>query len=192
MNDPLHIDLGDRGRNEIIDLRSGRAVPIRTFGRPEPVVNEPDDLATLVQYLRLFWSHKWILLLAMTLGVIASLVYVLRITPLYTSATTVEIQKPVQPFGNKPMVEPSSTQTEIQLLISSASRSRAVKRMLDKKVKIEDTKIVGPLARLRQLLRLQDPAKTMSWEESAAFAKSFLTVNAIKDSEILRIETYSP
>src|SRR5262245_9388742 len=106
MNDPLHIDLGDRGRNEIIDLRTGRAVPIRTFSRPEPVVNEPDDLATLVQYLRLFWSHKWILLLAMTLGAIASLVYVLRITPMYMSATTVEIQKPPQPFG-KPLVEPN-------------------------------------------------------------------------------------
>src|SRR5690349_8729602 len=105
MNDPLQINLGDRGRNEIIDLRTGQALPIRTFGRPEPVVNEPDDLATLVQYLRLLWNQKWILLLAISLGAIASLVYVMRITPLYMSVATVEIQKPPQPFGGKPVVE---------------------------------------------------------------------------------------
>src|SRR5215471_16334419 len=106
MNDPLQIDLGDRGRNEIIDLRNGRVVPVRTYGRPEPVINEPDDLATLVQYLRLLWNHKWILLLAMTLGAIASLVYVLRITPLYTATTTVAIEKPPQVFS-KPLIEPN-------------------------------------------------------------------------------------
>jgi len=159
---------------------------------PEP---EADDLQVLLQLLQLLWRHKRVLALSLLAGIFAAAAVSLYMTPLYRATSTLEIQAVREMFATAGDVSrDASTEsviTESQLLTSKTLRERVLSRLNSAAPPpvFEDS---GFLSSLRKLLRLRDPAESVTWREAVAIAGNTLQVQPGKDSRIITIQSDSP
>jgi len=189
------------------DRRPGNPrVPVRSDGnthypslRYPPVAphaagsDDQDDVAALLEYLRIFWRHKWTLAASLVLGLVAALTVSLSMTPMYRATATLEIQDvqdPLSPF----LASDPSYETQIQLLLSQTMRNRTVSTLsLAEGIQTEAAEeIVDPLSGVRSLLRLPTPGASISYGQAVSRAARNLAVNNPKNSAILTLRTESP
>jgi len=153
--------------------------------------SETDDLTLLMQYFWILVQHKWALVLTIVLGALASVGVSLLTTPMYRASTSMEIQNVQEPFGSAIVTTDPTLVTQTQLLLSGTMRDRAATK-LTSKTGAASPEPRGPVAYLRRLFRLADPAKTLTWEQGVGIAEGRLKVTPVKDSHVLLIQTDSP
>jgi len=156
-----------------------------------PADSDSDDLVVVLQYLRVLWNHKWILLLSGTLGCLIALAIVLRTVPLYEAATTIEIQNVQEPFGPSLVAADPALATQIQLLSSGTMKERVSKKLTTQN-DVPIPPVLEPLPSLRKLLGMPQPIRSVSWSSAVGRAAGSLNVTISKDSRVLVIQTQSP
>src|SRR5215471_6348638 len=159
---------------------------------PEP---EPDDLQVLLQLLQLLWRHKSVLALSLLAGIFAAAALSLYMTPLYRATSTLQIQSVREMFPTAGEVSTDASKesviTESQLLTSNTLRQRVLSK-LNSAAAPPVPKDSGFLSSLRKLLRLRDPAESVTWREAVAIAGGTLQVQPGKDSRVITIQSESP
>ena len=178
-----------------LPARQIRMTPAEYISAPPVLqgsVSDTDtDVAVLMQYLLLLWKHKWLIVSTVLLGLVVGLGASLWVTPLYKSSTSIVIEENAQAgagvVDNRSM---DNLSTQIQLLTSRAMVTRTVTKLNDSPGKFPE--VHDPLQPLRSFLGLDDPAKSVTWNEALGWAAGTRRVTPNKDSRVLTIESSSP
>jgi polysaccharide biosynthesis transport protein len=169
------------------EILNGRAYTDALPGTTEST----DDFAILMQFARILWKRKWVLLSTTALGGLIGIGIALRVTPQYRASTTMEIQNSQeQPFGGKLAASDPMITTQVELLSSSGMRQRAVSKLLGK-TDVQPPRVVGPLVTLRKLLRLEEPATSTKWNSAVFGAAAGATAKITKESRVVVISSQS-
>src|SRR5881628_3612714 len=102
MTTRLRLQDDDHYENQALTVRgSGSALNVRHLNNqaPPPASQEADDVLFVMQYLRILWKHKWVLLLSLVLGGLVGVGISLYTTPMYSSSATMEIPNATEPFS---------------------------------------------------------------------------------------------
>src|SRR5204862_4350963 len=106
---------------------------------------EADDVLFVMQYLRILWKHKWVLLLSLVLGGLVGVGISLYTTPMYSSSATMEIPNATEPFSSGALARTDPTlTTQSQLLSSRKMRQRAMAKLAGKNGQLPE--VEEPLA----------------------------------------------
>src|SRR5512147_1794434 len=94
MTTPLQIQGDDQHENRHMIVRADKRPLNVRYAVPEHAaapLQDTDDLVFVMQYLRILWKHKWVLVLSLLLGAMLGIGVSLWMVPLYESAATMEI-----------------------------------------------------------------------------------------------------
>ena len=196
MTTPLQVQGDDQHENRHMIVRTDRRPLSVRYAMPEqaaPPVQDTDDLVFVMQYLRILWKHKWVLVLSLVLGALLGIGVSLWMVPLYESAATMEIQNVQEPFSSAfigSQADPA-LMTQSQLLSSRTMKQRTLAK-LNAKAAPQLPEVLEPLASLRRFLGLAEPLKTLAWTDATGIAAGSLGVSIGRDSRIINISSTSP
>ena len=153
-----------------LPARQIRMVPAEYVSAPpilQGSVSDTDtDVAVLMCYLQLLWKHKWLVLASVLLGIIVALGASLWVTPSYTASTSIVIEN-AQESADRIDRAMDNLSTQIQLLTSRAIVTRTITKLNNSPGTFPEVR--DPLQPLRNVLGLDDPAKSVTW--SAALGR---------------------
>src|SRR5262245_20659276 len=87
---------------------------------------ESDDFATVMQFVRLLWKRKWVLVFTCLIGAIVATALTIDDVPIYVASVSMQIDNLQEPFGGSRLIASNpALQTQIQLLLSQKLRGRA-------------------------------------------------------------------
>src|SRR5215510_8629520 len=69
-------------------------------------IQATDDFAVLIDFARILWKRKGVVVLTVLLGVLTALAITLSMTPMYSARTTMAIENTQEPFNGKSMTDP--------------------------------------------------------------------------------------
>jgi polysaccharide biosynthesis transport protein len=183
INHALLPHLSRRGQSEITKYPVFGPFPV-----PEP---ETDDVQALLQLLRVLWRHKWLLALSLVTGILAASALTLYMTPVYRATSILEIQSVREVFASVGQASNDASTvsviTEAQVLASKALRERVLSK-LNSAASPPVPRGSEPLSFWRNLLRLHDPAESVTWHEAVAMAGATLDIQPGHDSRIITIQ----
>jgi capsular exopolysaccharide synthesis family protein len=158
---------------------------------PSPAT-ESDDLTVLMHYLQVLWKHKLIVLASALGGLLLGLGISLAMTPMYSATASLQIQDFLEPVSVGTLVSSVGLPlgTQIQLLSSQTLRERVTARLNGNPANFPN--VLDPLAPIRHLFGLPDPAKTTTWTAALSEANRAMRISQPKESRVLVIETRSP
>jgi succinoglycan biosynthesis transport protein ExoP len=156
-----------------------------------PPRTESDDLSVVMQFVRLLWKRKRVLVFTCLIGAIAATAVTLYQRPIYVAAVSMQIDNLQEPFGSRLIASSPALQTQIQLLLSQNLRARASSK-LRSKPPTQPPKVFAPLAGLRKMLGLKQHIESITWDRAVGWAAGSTTITNPRDSSVLRITTQSP
>jgi polysaccharide biosynthesis transport protein len=153
--------------------------------------NGDSDFQAVMQVLQVLFRHKLALLVSLLIGGVVAVAASLYATPMYRARTTMQIETQHEPFaGNLFSGQDPTLVTQSQLLSSKSLRDRAAAKLRASGVPKHEP-YLGTLTSLRKVLRLQEPAEAIAWEEAVDVAAGKLAVNLTKESRIVTIQADS-
>ena len=173
----------------ILQSRQAHALNVRPEIMTPPSV-ESDDFAVLMQFARLLWKRKWVLVFTCLIGVIAATGLTLYQTPMYVANISLQIDNLQEPFGSKLIAANPALQTQMQLLLSQNLRGRASSK-LKSKPPAQPPKVVAPLAGLRKVLGLKQSMELIPWSKALSMASGSTKITNPKESSVLLITSQS-
>src|SRR5262245_51438080 len=151
---------------------------------------ESDDFANIMQYVRLLWKRKWVLVLTCLIGAIAATAVTLYQRPIYFAAVSMQIDNLQEPFGTRLIASNPALQTQMQLLLSQNLRGRASSK-LRSKPPAQPPKVLDPLAGLRKMLGMKQFIESTTWSQAVGMAAGSTKVTNPSGSSLLQITSYS-
>jgi polysaccharide biosynthesis transport protein len=155
-----------------------------------PPRQESDDFAVIMQFVRLLWKRKWVLVLTSLIGAIAATQYTLNQLPMYVASASMQIDNLQEPFGSRLISSNPAMTTQMQLLVSQTLRARAYSK-LNSKAPGGRPNVVAPLAGLRKMLGMKQPIESVTWSLAVGMASGSTKVSNPRDSGLLLITSQS-
>src|SRR5215813_7083912 len=169
MDNTRQLKSHDGSENHDLVLQSRQAQSLSVHQDLVPPRAETDDFAVVMQFVRLLWKRKWVLVFTCVIGAIVATERTLSETPQYVSVTSLEIENVQEPFGSRLVASSPGLQTQIQLLYSQNLRTRASSK-LNNKPPSRPPKAIVPLERLRKMLGMKQPIESVPWKIAVGLA----------------------
>src|SRR5262249_6160957 len=152
---------------------------------------ESDDFATVMQFVRLLWKRKWVLVFTCLIGAIVATGLTLNQMPIYVTAVSMQIDNLQEPFGACKLIASNpALQTQIQLLLSASLRGRASSKARSKPP-TELPKVFAPLTGLRKMLGMKQFIESTTWSDAVGMAAGSTKITNPRDSSLLLITSQS-
>ncbi len=173
----------------ILQSRQPHALSVHqdVMAPPRP---ESDDFAAVMQFVRLLWKRKWVLVSTCLIGAIAATALTLYQVPMYVASASMQIDNLQEPFGGRLIASNPALQTQVQLMLSQTMRARATSK-LRAKPPTQAPNLVVPLAGLRKMLGLKQPIESITWGKALGMASGSTKVVNARDSSLLLITSQS-
>jgi succinoglycan biosynthesis transport protein ExoP len=170
---------------------TSRPYQVRSASMPSPA-SEADDITVLMHYLQVIWKRKLTVLVSALVGLLLGLGISLAMTPMYGASASLEIQDFFEPLSVGAVASSVGLPlgTQVQLITSQTLRERVTARLNGNPAHFPN--VLDPLARLRRVFGLPDPAKSTTWAAGISEANARMRIDTPKESRFLIIETRSP
>jgi len=174
----------------VVQSRQAHALNIHSdvIAPPRP---ESDDFATVMQFVRLLWKRKWVLVFTCLIGAIVATGLTLDQIPIYVASVSMQIDNLQEPFGGSRLIASNpALQTQIQLLLSQNLRGRASSKLRNKPP-TQQPRVVAPLTGLRKMLGMKQFIESTTWSDAVGMAAGSTKINNPRDSSLLLITSQS-
>src|SRR5262249_44302093 len=151
-----------------------------------PPPTESDDFTIILQYVRLLWKRKWVLVFTCLIGAMAATGLTLNEMPMYVSSVSMQIDNLQEPFGTRLIASSPALQTQIQVMLSQNLKGRASSKLRSKPPS-EPPEVFDPLAGLRKMLGMKQPIESITWGQAVGMAAGSTRINDPKESSLLLI-----
>src|SRR4030095_3755430 len=94
-----------------------------------PPRTESDDFAVIMQFVRLLWKRRWVLVFTCLIGAIAATALTLSQTPIYVAQVSLQIDNLQEPFGTRLIASSPALNTQIQVMLSQNLKGRASSKL---------------------------------------------------------------
>src|SRR5262245_8774762 len=184
---------GDEKHELVLRSRHGHNLSLPQDVVPPPR-EETDDFAVIMQFVRLLWKRKWVLVFTGIIGAIVGTVQTLREMPFYVSAASLQIDNLQEPFGARLIATSPALTTQMQLLTGKTMRARAASKLKARPPSrpFDPKSVAVPLAGFRKMLGMKQPLESITWSDGVVEASLSTTVTNPKDSSVLQIKSESP
>ena len=177
-------------RELMLQSRQGQMLNAHHYPETGPVpIQSTDDFAFLIEFARILWKRRWVVVLMVLVGAVTAMAVTFWMTPMYSARTTMAIENAQEPFGGKSVTDPL-IMTQVQLLTSETLRERALSK-LKGRTNVEPPEVFGPLATLRNMLGLEEPATSVDWNKALYMAAGSTKVTNTRESNVLEVVSQS-